>query len=571
MIEFKFIRWKNFLSYGEVLTEIPLSGNKATLIIGDNGAGKSTMIDALCYGLYGKAFRDIATPQLINTVNSNHMEVEIEFKIGRHVYLVKRGLKPRYFEVYQDNKLLNQDASARDYQEILEKQILKINHKSFKQIIVLGSSSFIPFMQLKSTDRKEVIEDLLDIGIFSVMGMLLKDKVSGTNEQLSNIDSQLLLMDDRIGMIHENIDRLQSQQEDDIKARQQTIKQAEDQIAEIESTINELNKVITALEEQLTDIDRLKRDQNQATKIYDKMLSKVERLKKEVNFYKNNDTCPTCLQPMDENHKHNNIEQRNTESREVEVGADDLKKIIEDFDNKIDINLKLQKEITNQQHKIIDNQSIVNSKNMLINDLKQQLNIVQSSTKMIDADRKKLDILQNEREEIYRSKAELVRHKNTLSIATRLLKDTGIKSKIVKQYVPVINKLINKYLAAMDFYVQFELDEQFNETIKSRYRDQFSYASFSEGEKMRIDLALLFTWRAIAKLKNSASTNLLIMDEVFDSSLDSTGTDEFMKIVMDIVSDTNVYIISHKTDQLVDRFTNVIRFEKHKNFSRMVA
>jgi DNA repair exonuclease SbcCD ATPase subunit len=426
-------------------------------------------------------------------------------------------------------------------------------------------------MQLKSADRKEVIEDLLDIGIFSVMGMLLKDKVSGTNEQLSNIDSQLLMMDDRIDMIHENIDRLQSQQEDDIKARQQTIKQAEDQIAEIESTINELNKVITALEEQLTDIDRLKRDQNQATKIYDKMLSKVERLKKEVDFYKNNDTCPTCLQPMDEDHKHNNIEQRNTESREVEVGADDLKKIIEDFDSKIDINLTLQKEITDQQHKIIDNQSIVNSKNMLINDLKQQLNIVQSSTKMIDDDRKKLDVLQNEREEIYRSKAELVRHKNTLGIATRLLKDTGIKSKIVKQYVPIINKLINKYLAAMDFYVQFELDEQFNETIKSRYRDQFSYASFSEGEKMRIDLALLFTWRAIAKLKNSASTNLLIMDEVFDSSLDSTGTDEFMKIVMDIVSDTNVFIISHKTDQLVDRFTNVVRFEKHKNFSRMVA
>ncbi len=570
MIEFKFIRWKNFLSYGEVLTEVPLSGNKATLVIGDNGAGKSTIIDALCYGLYGKAFREIATPQLINTVNTNHMEVEVEFMIGHHVYLVRRGLKPRYFEVYQDKKLLNQDASARDYQETLEKQILKINHKSFKQIIVLGSSSFIPFMQLKSSDRKEVIEDLLDIGIFSIMGLLLKDKVSDTKQLLTEIGQALFMADERIDAIHENIDRLQAHQEENIKARKEVISQAEKEIKDIEFKIKNLNDVITALEEQAADVDGLKKDQNKASRIYDKMITKVNRLKKEVDFYKNNDTCPTCLQPMDEDHKHGNIEQRNKESQEVEDGVDGLKTIIEDYENKIELNLEIQQKITEHQHMVIDHQSIVNSKNMLINNYKEELSTVKSSTKMIDDDRKKLDILLNDREEIYKSRAENVRHSNTLSIASRLLKDSGIKSKIVKQYVPVINKLINKYLAAMDFYVQFELDEQFNETIKSRYRDQFSYPSFSEGEKMRIDLALLFTWRAIAKLKNSASTNLLIMDEVFDSSLDSTGTDEFMKIVMDIVSDTNVFIISHKTDQLVDRFTNVIRFEKHKNFSRMV-
>ena len=570
MIVFKFIRWKNFLSYGEVLTEVPLSGNKATLVIGDNGAGKSTIIDALCYGLYGKAFREIATPQLINTVNTNHMEVEVEFMIGHHVYLVRRGLKPRYFEVYQDKKLLNQDASARDYQETLEKQILKINHKSFKQIIVLGSSSFIPFMQLKSSDRKEVIEDLLDIGIFSIMGLLLKDKVSDTKQLLTEIGQALFMADERIDAIHENIDRLQAHQEENIKARKEVISQAEKEIKDIEFKIKNLNDVITALEEQAADVDGLKKDQNKASRIYDKMLTKVNRLKKEVDFYKNNDTCPTCLQPMDEDHKHGNIEQRNKESQEVEDGVDGLKTIIEDYENKIELNLEIQQKITEHQHMVIDHQSIVNSKNMLINNYKEELSTVKSSTKMIDDDRKKLDILLNDREEIYKSRAENVRHSNTLSIASRLLKDSGIKSKIVKQYVPVINKLINKYLAAMDFYVQFELDEQFNETIKSRYRDQFSYPSFSEGEKMRIDLALLFTWRAIAKLKNSASTNLLIMDEVFDSSLDSTGTDEFMKIVMDIVSDTNVFIISHKTDQLVDRFTNVIRFEKHKNFSRMV-
>ena len=354
-------------------------------------------------------------------------------------------------------------------------------------------------MQLKSSDRKEVIEDLLDIGIFSIMGLLLKDKVSDTKQLLTEIGQALFMADERIDAIHENIDRLQAHQEENIKARKEVISQAEKEIKDIEFKIKNLNDVITALEEQAADVDGLKKDQNKASRIYDKMLTKVNRLKKEVDFYKNNDTCPTCLQPMDEDHKHGNIEQRNKESQEVEDGVDGLKTIIEDYENKIELNLEIQQKITEHQHMVIDHQSIVNSKNMLINNYKEELCTVKSSTKMIDDDRKKLDILLNDREEIYKSRAENVRHSNTLSIASRLLKDSGIKSKIVKQYVPVINKLINKYLAAMDFYVQFELDEQFNETIKSRYRDQFSYPSFREGEKMRIDLALLFTWRAIAK------------------------------------------------------------------------
>lgn len=570
MIEFKFVRWKNFLSYGEIVTEIPLSGNKATLVIGDNGAGKSTMIDALCYGLYGKAFRDIATTQLINTVNSNHMEVEVEFKIGKHIYVVKRGLKPRYFEVYQDDKLLNQEANARDYQEILEKQILKLNHKSFKQIVVLGSSNFVPFMQLKSGDRKEVIEDLLDIGIFSVMGMLLKDKVSENKKQVNDVGNKLLMLDEKIEIIHENIDRMQAQHDEDLKDRQNLIDKTNNEITELSDVIESIKKNIEGLEIQIDDLDQLQQSLDEASKINNKLTDKVKRLQKEIDFYKNNDTCPTCKQPMDENHKHNNIDSRSKQAQATDDGIKELKTMIDGYSDKISSALAIQKQITDEQHKIIDHQSIINSKTAMVRDLTKQLEDAKGRKTHIDDDRDKIEILNNEREDVYRSKSELVRQNNIMTVATKLLRDTGIKSKIVKQYVPIINKLINKYLAAMDFFVQFELDENFNETIKSRYRDQFSYASFSEGEKMRIDLALLFTWRAIAKLKNSASTNLLIMDEVFDSSLDSAGTDEFMKIVMDIVSDTNVFIISHKTDQLVDKFNNVIRFEKHKNFSRSV-
>ena len=571
MIEFKYVRWKNFLSYGDFQTEVPLSGNRATLVVGDNGAGKSTMIDALCYALYGKAFRDIATTQLVNSVNGNHMEVECEFRIGKNEYTVRRGLKPRYFEVYLGDKLLNQDASARDYQETLEKSILKINHKSFKQIVVLGSSSFVPFMQLKSQDRKEVIEDLLDIGIFSVMSLLLKDQASENRSTISEIENDKNVIDERIELIHKHVAELESQKEEDIKKKQNLIHSVSDEIDTINAEIEKLRGNISEFETQVGDESKIQKEKNKGDKILDQLIHKSKHIRSRIDFFHDKDECPTCQQDIDPGFKERKIDEEQSEFEEVSSGIDQLRQVLEDKDKRLEEINNVQKQINDLQHKMIDQQSLYNSKTMYKTELEKQVTEVRDNESLISQSRASIDEQQVTSDALYEQKSEAIKHKAVIDLATKLLKDTGIKSRIVKQYVPIINKLINKYLASMDFFVQFELDENFNEVIRSRYRDEFSYASFSEGEKMRIDLSLLFAWRAIAKLKNSASTNLLIMDEVFDSSLDNTGTDEFMKIVMDIVSDTNVFIISHKTDQLVDRFTNVIRFEKHKNFSRMVA
>ncbi len=570
MIEFESIKWKNFLSYGEVWTEVPLSGHTATLVVGDNGAGKSTLIDALCYSLYGRAFRDISTPQLINSVNSNHMEVECTFKTAKRTYTVKRGLKPRFFEVWQDGKLLNQDASARDYQEILEKQILKINHKSFKQIVVLGSSSFVPFMQLHSKDRKEVIEDLLDIGIFSTMGLLLKDRASENKEALRKIDDDRNVIEQRIQLMHEHIEQLESQKADDIKKKQSEIKHVNLEIETLKDDVKKLEQDVSVFEKQKEDEGKVNKEIKQGEKILDQLLSKQHRHSDVIEFFHNKDECPTCQQEIDGDFKTTKIKTEEAAVEKLDKGIVELQELLEDKTKRLEEINVVQQGINKVQHQIIDKQSLLNSKTMLVNELEKQVVDVKDNESLIQTEREKIDDEQLKNDSLYEERSETIREKSTIDLATRLLKDNGIKSKIIKQYVPVINKLINKYLASMDFFVQFELDENFNETIKSRYRDEFSYASFSEGEKMRIDLSLLFTWRAIAKLKNSASTNLLIMDEVFDSSLDMTGTDEFMKIVMDIVSDTNVFIISHKTDQLVDQFKNIMRFEKHKNFSRMI-
>ena len=571
MIEFKYVRWKNFLSYGDFQTEVPLSGNRATLVVGDNGAGKSTMIDALCYALYGKAFRDIATTQLVNSVNNGHMEVECEFRIGKNDYKVRRGLKPRFFEVYLGDKLLNQEASARDYQDTLEKSILKINHKSFKQIVVLGSSSFVPFMQLKSQDRKEVIEDLLDIGIFSVMSLLLKDQASENRGLISQIEHEKEVIDERIQLVHKHVAELESQREDDIKKKQELIHTVSDEINTIDVEIKKLKEEIGEFETRIGDESKLKKEKNKGDKILDQLINKSKHIRHRIEFFHDKDECPTCQQDIDPGFKERKINEEQSEFEDVSSGIDQLRQVLEEKDQRLEQINNVQKQINDLQHKMIDKQSLYNSKTMYKTELEKQVTEVRDNEDMIRSMQASIDEQQVTSDELYEKRSEAIKHKAVIDLATKLLKDTGIKSRIVKQYVPIINKLINKYLASMDFFVQFELDENFNEVIRSRYRDEFSYASFSEGEKMRIDLSLLFAWRAIAKLKNSASTNLLIMDEVFDSSLDTTGTDEFMKIVMDIVSDTNVFIISHKTDQLVDRFTNVIRFEKHKNFSRMVA
>lgn len=569
MIKFKNVKWKNLLSYGDFWTNVDLNTNSSTLVIGDNGAGKSTMIDAICYALYGKAFRKINTTQLINTINKKHMVVECDFQIGKHHYTVKRGLKPRLFEVWQDDRMLNQEASANDYQEILEKNILKLNHKSFTQIVVLGSSNFVPFMQLKSNDRREVIEDLLDIGIFTVMSSLLKDKISENKVLVSDTKHNKELVEQRIALMHEQVEKIQAQQDEDTAERVKEIEDNDAEISKLRLTLAQHSQKIENFEEAIGDQKQVEKNLREYSKVIDQLLDRSDRVTKEIEFFDNNDDCPTCKQALDVTHKHEHVTKKTEKIKELAEGIEQLRQKHDEKQKRLSAIEKINRKIMDEQTGLINTQSLLNSKLMYKNKLQDLISSVSDKQGSIEEEKKQIDILQLQVEELYTQWTEHVERQNVYEMGSKLLKDTGIKSRIIKQYVPVINKLIGKYLAAMDFFVQFELDEQFNETIKSRHRDVFSYESFSEGEKMRIDLALLFTWRAIAKLKNSASTNLLIMDEVFDSSLDVSGTDEFMKIIRDLASDTNVFIISHKTDMLVDRFTHVMRFEKHQNFSRI--
>ena len=571
MIYFKTLRWKNFLSTGNSFTEISLNKNNTTLIVGENGAGKSTMLDALCFALYNKPFRKINKPQLMNSINKKDLVVEIEFDIGSHKYKIIRGLKPAIFEVYQNNRLLNQDAAAKDYQDILEKQILKLNHKSFCQVVVLGSASFIPFMELPSMHRREVIEDLLDIQIFSTMNSLLKDRVNNNNKELMEVEYRYDLNSEKIKMQQAHIDAMQKNTEDQIARLKGELTECTSLIDTEKNNISEKVRRIADLEALIEDESTITKKSSRATDLERQLKEKIQKLKHEIEFFNSHDNCPTCKQTIDSEFKCETIESRQSQVAETSDGIEKLRTEIENINNRIQEIADIRSQITSlNMDRIVHDNSISG----LLKHCRKIATDIEELQKKSDEYAINDDVmkeLEKSLEVLVEQKSELLRDKDALSVASIVLKDNGIKARIIKQYVPVINKLINKYLAALDFFVMFELDENFNETIKSRFRDDFSYASFSEGEKMRINLAILFTWRAIAKLRNSASTNILIMDEVLDGSLDSSGTDEFLKIISSLTQDTNTFIISHKVDQMYDKFTNVLKFEKHKNFSRIAA
>ncbi len=571
MILFKKLRWQNLLSTGNQFTEVLLNKSKSTLIVGENGAGKSTILDALSFVLYGKPFRNINKPQLLNSITGKGLLVEIEFSIGNKEYMIRRGIKPGIFEVYQNGNLINQNSDVREYQDMLEKTILKMNHKSFGQIVVLGSANYVPFMQLNAGERRGVVEDLLDIQIFSVMNSLLKDKINQNKSDIREAEYQIELIEQKIELTQKHIESLQSNNDDLIAAKEGMIEDLQHQIGESLQHISGLNKTIETLSETIADADVVAGKKTKILELESTLESKIRALKKEVSFFHDHDNCPTCKQGIDHDFKESRIENRKSQLAEVEEAMSKLDGKITAINNRIQEITTVNAKITSLNNEITQSNSDIRSWNNSIDTLKKEIHTIRANTTQIDNSQNEIDELRKDFGRKNKRKYELLDQKEVLDIASSLLKDTGIKTRIIKQYVPIINKLVNKYLAALDFFVNFELDEKFNETIKSRFRDEFSYASFSEGEKMRIDLALMFTWRAIAKLRNSASTNLLIMDEVFDSSLDVGGTEEFLKILDGLTSDSNVFIISHKGDQLYDKFHSVIRFEKHKNFSRIAA
>jgi DNA repair exonuclease SbcCD ATPase subunit len=553
-----------------VFTEINLNSAQTTLIVGENGAGKSTLLDAICFALYSKPFRKINKPQLLNSINKKDLVVEIEFSIGPGNYKVVRGLKPATFEVYKNHILLNQDADTRDYQEILEKQILKLNFKSFCQVVVIGSASFIPFMQLSAQNRREVIEDLLDIQIFSTMNSLLKEKVTQNQLTIQHTNSGIELTYEKIKLKNEHHSIMQKSVDEQLDKMRQELRAIIDK-AEVEKlSAKDYDEQIQKLSETVNDSETIEKKHGKV-KLYESQLqAKVERLREDIAFLQTHEDCPTCKQNIEQSFRSAEVDKKLFTCSEVESGIVQLKEEADKIDARLTEIRATNAAITDMSIKRITHgnnaKSLIQQAKKIVQDIED---VEKNSLEYIDTDN--LQELENSLESLIEIKGEILKDKEALSVVTTILKDTGIKSRIIKQYVPVINKLINKYLASLDFFVMFELDENFNETIKSRFRDEFSYASFSEGEKMRINLAILFTWRAVAKLRNSASTNILILDEVLDGSLDGNGTDEFLKILNNLTQDTNTFIISHKIDQMYDKFTNVLKFEKHKNFSRIAS
>lgn len=568
-IIFKTVRWKNLLSTGNIFTEVNLVNSPSTLIVGENGAGKSTFIEAISYALYGKPFRRINKPQLINTINQKNLLVELEFSISNKEYLVRRGMKPGVFEIIQDGILINQDAAMRDYQEYLERNILKLNHKSFTQIITLGSRSFVPFMQLPTGQRREIIEDLLDLQIFSVMNVLLKQRVSENKEQVRDVKYHADLCQEKIKLQKEYMNNVKINNDKQISTHKLRISELHQNNIELEADIRSLSSEIVDLSIGITDHDSISTKIKGLETLKTAFNDKVSKIEKEITFYDQNDNCPTCKQGIEFTFKCETIETKTIQLKESSIALVSIESKYNELNDRLTEISEINDSISIINQKIFGLNTQIRSNQVFVSKLEDEIARLSLEHKENTYDQEKLAQLKTELK-LYIGKHEsLIKQKSIIDVVAVLLKDGGIKAKIIKQYIPVMNKLINKYLAAMELTVSFELDENFSETVRSRHRDEFSYDSFSEGEKARIDLAILFAWRAISKLRNANSCNLLILDETFDGSLDSTGTEELLKIINGITTDSNVFVISHKPDQMVDKFSNVIRFEKVKNFSRI--
>ena len=569
MILFEKIRWKNFLSTGNHETEINFQNHSTNLIIGTNGAGKSTLLDALTFSLFGKPFRKINKPQLPNSVNEKDCRVEVEFSVNKTSWKIIRGIKPNLFEIERDGKTLNQDAAALDQQKWLEQNVLKMNYKSFTQIVILGSSTFVPFMQLSAANRRDVIEDLLDIRIFSSMNSVIKEKIRLVKEEVKVLELKKESLNDKVEMQQNFINEIESRSKEDIKEKEQGIQNILIEENNLMNSNEDLNTEVQELQSKLEKFSGASKKLRELGNLKGKISNKVSTITKEHKFFTENTVCPTCTQSIEEDFRINKISDAQSKAKELQSGYLKLEEAIKNEEERERQFTDLSKEITSLTHGISQNNIKISGCQRQIRNLESEIQRITDQLANRNIEHEKLESFKDNLRETY---DELASRRDTINyydFSYSLLKDGGVKTKIIKKYLPLINQQVNRYLQLMDFYINFTLDEEFNETVQSPIHEDFSYSSFSEGEKMRIDLALLFTWREVARMKNSVNTNLLIMDEVFDSSLDGMGTDDFLKIIRYVIKDANIFVISHK-ESLHDKFEQVVRFEKVKGFSRMV-
>ena len=569
MINFSKVRYKNFLSTGQQFIEVDLQKSNTTLVVGENGAGKSTMLDALCFGLFQRAFRNIKKDQLINSLNERDCVVEVYFTVGQKSYKIVRGIKPNIFEIWCDGDMLNQDAAQRDYQKHLEQQILKLNFRSFTQVVILGNASFVPFMQLRARHRRQVVEEILDIEIFSKMNLLFREKQKNQDELIKQTDFNYQLVDNKIEDKKKYIDDISNRSKDLADSKKAELDKGITDIANYQEDVKKVKIEIAELQKQVLDESKINNKHKKLHNMEAKLENTCNKHKKDLSFFQSHNDCPVCQQAIDEAYKSTMMSKKAEKIQELEIALGQIDKEIKTSEMKLDT-------INKTMVTIREKELLINRYETSIEEIKKQTTkLGQEIANLTDekvSTAEQTGELNQLRERISELEKDKLEQKNEMvyiDTARHLMQDTGIKTKIIKQYLPIMNQLINKNLADMDFFVNFSLDEEFNETIKSRHRDEFNYHSFSEGEKLRIDLAILFTWREIAKLKNSTNTNLLILDEIFDSSLDSSGTDEFMRILHTTMAKENVFVISHKGDTLIDKFPRVMKFEKHKNFTRM--